>query len=890
MKGASRTYSSGSRARHIPWMRRPVLLMLFVVGFLCPAAHGQDGDQPVTVTDLLKIRELGNVALSPDGRQILYSVRSIVPISDRKGSTVEADPGSEGRSRETYAYRTHLHLADPLRPADNRQLTRGDHSATEPAWHPDSDRIAFVRPVDGTPQIFILPLLGGEAYAVTNLESGATSPRWSPDGTRLLFSSKLTSEQVRSRTNDEPDWPIERPGRRPSDSDDISPDPNGSLAEIRAYLDANAARRQPRVFHRMNFLGETDLDDLPKYKHWFIVQPNTAAEPVLITRGHYDFEDGEWMADGSRVIVSGMVSAEQHPDRVWDTELYTAAVDGSGMQPFFAIEGYSISSPVVAPDGNSVAFIARRVDRAGYAQSEIGVVSVGDALTARLLTLDFDRSASAPKWSPDGWRLYFTAASNGGFPLYRVAAFGVEASPEEQEPASGETPDSAAVAADTAVIDADTSVAPADSAVARGDMSVAPADTADARADSIMTDPWQPIQNDPAVERLTSFDRGIRSFDVGSATVFYVATEAANPYELFASDTPFTSDRRLTDHNAEWLVEKRLSFPESHTLARDGVQIQYWIMKPAFFDSTGEYPLLLQIHGGPSAMWGPGEASMWHEFQFFASRGYGIVFSNPRGSGGYGYDFRRANYQDWGAGPAGDVLEVASEVVREPWLDENRQVVTGGSYAGYLTAWIVAHDHRFKAAVAQRGVYDLGTFLGEGNAWRLVPTHFGGYPWDREVDSAAVADPRHAAAIDGAADTSAAPDSLVTAAVMVPADTTATADSLALAADPSIADTSALGTTTIDVPPSVSEILIRNSPLTYLDRIQTPLLIIHGDQDLRTGVAQSEVLYKSLKILERPVEYVRYPTSGHELSRSGDPLLRMDRILRIYEFMERFIR
>ena len=144
-------------------------------------------------------------------------------------------------------------------------------------------------------------------------------------------------------------------------------------------------------------------------------------------------------------------------------------------------------------------------------------------------------------------------------------------------------------------------------------------------------------------------------------------------------------------------------------------------------------------------------------------------------------------------------------------------MVTGGSYAGYLTAWIVGHDHRFKAAVAQRGVYDLATFFGEGNAWRLVPSHFGGYPWE------------------------------------------------------------------------AGSLLDYNSPQSYVDQIQTPLLIMHGDNDLRTGVIQSEVLYKSLKALERPVEYVRYPNAGHELSRSGDPKQRIDRLLRIYEFMERYV-
>ena len=110
--------------------------------------------------------------------------------------------------------------------------------------------------------------------------------------------------------------------------------------------------------------------------------------------------------------------------------------------------------------------------------------------------------------------------------------------------------------------------------------------------------------------------------------------------------------------------------------------------------------------------------------------------------------------------------------------------------------------------------------MGEGNAWRLVPDHFGGYPWDKETKA----------------------------------------------------------------------ILDFNSPYTYVDKINTPLLIIHGDQDLRTGVIQSEMLYKSLKILNKPVEYIRYPKEGHELTRSGNPGRMMDHMLRVIEFFERYVK
>jgi len=232
-----------------------------------------------------------------------------------------------------------------------------------------------------------------------------------------------------------------------------------------------------------------------------------------------------------------------------------------------------------------------------------------------------------------------------------------------------------------------------------------------------------------------------------------------------------------------------------------------------------KYPVILNIHGGPAAMWGPGGFGMWHEYQLENSWGYGVVYCNPRGSGGYGDKFKKGNYKDWGAGPASDILASLDDAIaKNSWIDKDQQFVEGGSYAGYMVAWLVGHESRFKAANAQRGVYELTTFMGEGNAWRLVPTAFGGYPWEKET----------------------------------------------------------------------KPLLDSESPLSYVDKINTPLLIIHGDQDLRTGVIQSEMLYKSLKILGKPVEYIRYPKEGHELTRSGNPGRMMDHLLRVIEFFERY--
>ncbi len=746
-------------------LRRGLLCLLVVLTF--GTARAQQGSEPITVTDLLQIRQLGALTAAPDGRTLAYTVRSIEPEADAEGA---------------YTYRSHLYVLPVSGSGTPQQMTHGDREASQPAWHPDSDRLAFVREVDGKPQVFVMPLYGGEAYQLTAFAHGASEPLWSPDGQRLLFAATLTEKEIREQAGAPPAWSDERPGRIRGDDAGAEANPDGSLAELRAWLRTNNDEENPRVFNRLNLQGELDLAPTLRFRHYFVVdakQPR--AEPVPITQGYRSFSDAAWLPDGFQILLSAPPDSDEHPDRVRDRDLFLVDFDGRNLHRLLDLEGYALSNPVVSPDGQRIVFQARDLNDPGYAQAELGLFALGGGTPPELVTLGFDRSLYAPRWSADNWYIYFAAPSDGGFPLYRLAV-------DESRPAlpTGRP----ATVTDSLRVTRD--------AFARNEA----------------------VVRDLSVERLTNPNYGIRSFDVTAATAYFILTEPLNPFELYATTMEFENQRRLTEHNAAWLRTKRLSEPEAATLRRDTLSIPYWVMKPAFYQRGRSYPVVVEIHGGPAGMWGPGEASMWHEFQLLAAKGYGVVFSNPRGAGGYGYAYQRANYRDWGDGPAGDVLAIATEAVRRNrWIDEDRQVVTGGSYAGYLTAWIVGHDNRFKAAVAQRGVYDLDTFFGEGNAWRLVPSHFGGYPW--EADAA--------------------------------------------------------------------EALAYNSPLTYVEAIRTPLLIMHGDNDLRTGVIQSEVLYKSLKVLGRPVEYVRYPKAGHNLSRSGDPKQRMDRLLRIYEFMERYV-
>ena len=319
-------------------------------------------------------------------------------------------------------------------------------------------------------------------------------------------------------------------------------------------------------------------------------------------------------------------------------------------------------------------------------------------------------------------------------------------------------------------------------------------------------------------ETLTSMEDGVLGFDFNGSDFVYTKTGITNPSELYllsqGKETQFTS------LNSGWLASKTLSKAEKHVFTNaKGQVVDYWVMKPIGYVAGKKYPLVTEIHGGPTAMWGTGESSMWHEFQYYAAQGMGIVYCNPRGSGGYGTSFMASNVKDWGAGPMADVMKATDLAIKEGWADTTRLAVTGGSYAGYLVTWIVGHTNRFKVAASQRGVYELSTFFGEGNAWRLVPNYFGGYPWEKATRA----------------------------------------------------------------------ILDRESPLTYVANIKTPLIIFHGENDLRTGVIQSEMLYKSLKQLGREVEYVRHPGASHEITRAGNNRQRIDQMLRTWEFFARYL-
>ncbi|ADJ13457.1 S9 family peptidase [Halalkalicoccus jeotgali] len=237
------------------------------------------------------------------------------------------------------------------------------------------------------------------------------------------------------------------------------------------------------------------------------------------------------------------------------------------------------------------------------------------------------------------------------------------------------------------------------------------------------------VREDGEVETVAR-DGHIDGFDPGRDAVAMTKSEWDHPGDVFVSTPAGAETNRLTRVNSEYLTDRAVPQPEEVWFESDeGTEVQGWVLTPPDMAEGERYPLVVEIHGGPHAMWST-SGTMWHEFQTLAARGYVVFWCNPRGSTGYGEEHMGAIERDWGAVTARDVLAGTDAVCEREYVDEGQQFLTGGSFGGFMTGWLVGHTERFSGAVAQRGVYDLPSFYGSTDAFKLVEWDFGTEPWD----------------------------------------------------------------------------------------------------------------------------------------------------------------
>ena len=233
------------------------------------------------------------------------------------------------------------------------------------------------------------------------------------------------------------------------------------------------------------------------------------------------------------------------------------------------------------------------------------------------------------------------------------------------------------------------------------------------------------------------------------------------------------------------------------------------------FDRSRQYPMVLDIHGGPN---GAFYDSFTPLQQILATSGYLVLAVNPRGSSTYGKDFMMSVLGDWGGEDYQDLMAAVDEVAARPYVDEGRLGVCGYSYGGFMTSWLIGHNDRFKAAVVGASCTDLYSMYGTSD----IGVSFGEDQWG---------------------------GSLVDAA----------------------------------------EKLIKHSPITYTSKVNTPVLLLHGEADARCPVAQSEEYFVVLKRLGKQVEFVRFPECNHLFLRTGHPKMREEYLARTLGWFQKWL-
>jgi acylaminoacyl-peptidase len=632
--------------------------------------------------------------------------------------------------------------------------------AADPQISPDGSQVTYVRRSmdimtdQAKSNIWIVSANGRDHRPLLSGTDSYSSPRWSPDGDRLAYvaSAEGRGSELYLRWMDSGQTALL--SNLPESPDDIAWSPDGSQIAFTSFVKSEG----PKL---------ASPPETPEGAEW--------APPVII------IDSLNYRADGRGYLETG------------NTHVFVIPADGGTPRQVTSGE-YNHGGPLAwSPDGERIIFSSNREDDWEFRRNntELWSVNVADGELDQL-TDRFGPDGS-PTYSPDGTKLAYLGYDDKkmGYHNRKVYVMNVR------------------------------------------DRSVRELTTEFDR--SINDVQWAGSSNRLYVEYddhgkrhigTLSMDGEVDSIadDVGSTSIgrpytsggFSVAGNGAYAYSAGSPDRPAdvaagrrgARASRLTNLNDDLLSHKTLANVEEITWQSSvgDYEVQGWVATPPGFDPGEKYPLILEIHGGPFAAYGPHFSA---EVQLYAAAGYVVLYTNPRGSTSYGYDFANEIHHNYPGQDYDDLMSGVDEVIARGYVDDNQLFVTGGSGGGVLSSWIVGKTGRFAAAVVAKPVINWTSMTLYSDIHTFIPEYwFEKYPWE----------------------------------------------------DP--------------------DAYWKRSPLSLVGNVTTPTMLITGESDHRTPIAESEQYYQALKLRKIDSALVRVPESPHLIaSRPSNLIAKVDNIL-----------
>jgi dipeptidyl aminopeptidase/acylaminoacyl peptidase len=645
--------------------------------------------------------------------------------------------------------------------AAKRGVTAEDYFSFElvsdPRISPDGSHVVYVvSRVDRAqnrrvPSIWMAPTDGSApAHVLVDESWSPSTPRWSPDGATVAFiSSHAAGDTAGAKGRATPRaqlWLVATNGGAPRRVTSVMNGVSNCTISPNGGTVACISRTGPSD----KWPAGKERSDVRHYAHL-----------------SYKFNDSGWYDD--------------RRSHLWVVDISS----GDAKQITFG-DDWNDTDPQWSPNGARIAFVSDRTGKEfdGGRNSDVWTIpatgcasqqaSAGQADNCITKVSSAAGPDNQPRWSPDGSSIAFVTAAAEEAPPQLVIAPATGGAATAPIPSLDLIPTDLQWASDGALY-FDTGV--------KGE--------------------FQLFKIDPVAHRLTqvtSGSRAVRSPNIAASGrgMVYLVNDFTHLDDVYSAPLDAKSEKKLSNHNAALLSQLVLPPVQRMTFkGADGWDVDGFLVKPVGWQAGKKYPMVLSIHGGPAGQYG---VDWYHEFQVYASRGWAVFFTNPRGSTGYGRKFQRGIELNWGAKDYVDIMNGVNAVIAaNPWIDTTRLGVTGGSYGGYMTNWIVGHTSRFKAAVTLRSISNFVSDDGTRDGAYGHKDDFGGdifvkhdLYWDR-------------------------------------------------------------------------------SPLKYVQRVTTPILILHSDNDFRVPIEQGEQWFRALKHFGKTAEIVFFPRENHNLTRTGEP-------------------